>query len=115
MSCEVLTPCVILVFYWEEVVVCIDYVGECRCLVKCVLVGIGARRCGIAGGEWCGEVCLIFLGFFLAGIVRVKYVYVELCEVTEEDDVQLSEDLEFSVDEDSLYVVGRYDKRVMLT
>ena len=112
-----LTPCVILVFDWEEVVVCVDYVGECHRLVKCVLevlVGIGARRWGIAGGEWCGGVCLIFLGFFLAGIVRVKYVYVELCEVTEEGNVQLSEDLEFSVDEGSLCVVGRYDRRVIL-
>ena len=48
MSCEVLTPCVILVFDWEEVVVCVDYVGECHRLVKCV-GGVGRYWCEVLG------------------------------------------------------------------
>ena len=52
------------------------------------LVGIGAMYCGIAGGEWCVEVCLIVLKLPLVGVVGIKYVGVELCEVTKMGGVQ---------------------------
>ena len=47
-----------------------------------------ARYCGIAGGEWCVEVCLIVLELPLAGVVGFKHVGVELCEVTKMGGVQ---------------------------
>ena len=46
MYCEVLNHCVILIVDGEEVVGCVDCVGECSGLVKGVLeslVGDGAR------------------------------------------------------------------------
>ena len=51
-------------------------------------MGISARYCGIAGGERCVEVCLIVLKLPLVGVVGIKYVGVELCEVTKMGGVQ---------------------------
>ena len=46
--------------------------------------------------------CLIVLKLTLAGVVRVKNVGVEPCEVTEEGNIYLLQDFDFCVDEDIL-------------